>query len=267
MLIKIPFISETVLNSFKNSSELYIHSVFDKGINIKTIDRPVFLGMQDGPSALMIDSKYLPIFKNCEVGSQIVYLDNKLIFEELGLVLDLSSAEMKNYRISDQKVLSYMSEKYIKAIIGYDFMTGLNLNTEDLIDQLIRDFGYDQEKYLDYLFGRGKGLTPTGDDFLLGMIAYHNVQPYLSDDFFSRLEDKLNSNSTTYISENYLRDATKGYFIRDIINLFDSLQQGRNFVARIYEISTYGSSSGIDMLSGIVMGIIMDRETRSINEK
>lgn len=266
MLTKAPFISEQILKSLKTDNEFIVHSVFENGINIMMNDRPVFLGVQDGPSSLCIDAQYIPVITNCTVGDKVKYKNSILYFDKIGLELDISNSKVTQYHISKQKIMSYMSEKFVKTVIGYDFITGLDLSTNDLIDDMVSRFAYDELKYLNYLLGRGRGLTPSGDDFILGMIAYHQVHPYLSDEFFTELNERLTLNVTTDISANYLNDAISGLFSRSIINLFESLQEGRNFVARIYEISMFGHSSGVDMLSGIVMGIIMDREMRNIYE-
>lgn len=262
MIVNIPFVSNNVIQSLETSSDLTVHSVFSNGINIQASGRPIFIGIQDGPSALQIESVYIPVVTKAKINDEVVYKNKQLIFKSLGLIFDMRFSQVKNYELCKKRVTSVMSDKFMRLIIGYNYMTGLDLLTEDLINCLIKEFDYDQMKYLDYLFGRGKGLTPSGDDFILGMLAYHHVNPYLSDEFIKQLESKMNSNLTTDISVNYLKDALQGYFVRDIINLFNSLQDGGNIVARIYKITSFGHTSGKDTLSGIAMGILMEEELR-----
>ncbi len=262
MNVNNPFVSENILDSLKSSTDIFVHSVFSNGINIQAGDRPIFIGIQDGPSALQIDALYVPVITKAKVNSKVKYQEKQLIFKDLGLVLDLRYSKIKRYEFCDKIIPSHMTDKLVRMIIDYDFKTGLDMNTETLIQFLISEFGYKQESYVNYLFGRGKGLTPSGDDFLLGMIAYHHVKPYLEPTFFKTIEKKMSQNLTTDVSVNYLRDALEGYFVRDLINLFNALQDGGNLVARVYTITNFGHSSGKDTLSGIVMGILMEEELR-----
>ena len=153
-----------------------------------------------------------------------------------------------------------MSEKYIKAIIGYDFMTGLNLNTEDLIDQLISDYGYDQIAYLDYLFGRGKGLTPSGDDFLTGLAYVSSFATYPRKDVHKQLL-KLESfvkEGTNIISYSQfslaLKSESRVQMYNSLVALLDDQSYAQSF-SRIKEILVIGSTSGFDLLQGILFGL------------
>ncbi|GIK08712.1 MAG: DUF2877 domain-containing protein [Chloroflexi bacterium] len=106
-----------------------------------------------------------------------------------------------------------------------------------------------------YLVGRGKGLTPSGDDILLGFFlalklfgqASGLTQPLL--DFIER--------STTSISAAYLRDLANGY-ISEYFQMFcqaTALEDPDRLRSAIEQITTIGSTSGYDSLMGMSLGV------------
>lgn len=262
MLVNIGQSSQSILDTLTLSHDLYVHSVFDNGINIKGNDHIIFLGLQVGPSAIHVEERLLPLLVQSQVGADVQYEDHHLIFNQLGLSFDFSQAQVISYQLERGSILPFTTDKVSRMILGYNFETGFGLSTQTLLDTLHMKFEYDQGAYVDYLFGCGIGLTPSGDDFLLGMMAYHHVKPYLNEVFFDRLNEKLRAKMSTDISLNYLNDALQGYFAKPIIDLFGAMQRGENVVARIYTIASFGHSSGKDTLSGIACAILMEQKTR-----
>lgn len=264
MLVNIPFVSQSVLDTLGNSESLTVHSIFDNGINIKGDDRLIFLGKQDGPSALNIEQRLIPVITQLKVGDTLQYENQHLVLNTIGLTLDFNTSQSKSYDLSPKDILPFTKDKVVRMILGYDFQTGFDISTQELLDTLNQKLDANPVAYCKHLFGRGKGLTPSGDDFLLGMIAYNHVKPYLNEEFFQCMDEKMRLKQTTDISLNYLKDACDGLFTEDIIKLFEAMQRGDNVVARIYNIASFGHSSGKDTLSGIVCGIIMEQKIRRI---
>ncbi|MDY2777747.1 MAG: DUF2877 domain-containing protein [Collinsella sp.] len=108
-----------------------------------------------------------------------------------------------------------------------------------------------------YLLGRGLGLTPSGDDVLMG---YGTALRYLhgagsdapSARFFDAVEE-LAPGKTTAVSEAYLEAMCDGRANEDYIELLAALESGRTSdldrcVARILKI---GHTSGADGLLGL----------------
>ncbi|MGG9647462.1 DUF2877 domain-containing protein [Escherichia coli] len=117
------------------------------------------------------------------------------------------------------------------------------------------------EKQVDDLIGFGFGLTPDGDDYLLG---------YLSAIFFS--EDKVISqqrkslvkiistrlNRTNDISRHYLKRATEGHFSEAICTLLMQLPAPYKplaLAAAAETVMQFGASSGVDCLAGLLHGM------------
>jgi hypothetical protein len=111
-----------------------------------------------------------------------------------------------------------------------------------------------------YLLGRGPGLTPSGDDVLVGMIAalwfvgeidYSSMAPlrHLLADGALRL--------TTDISVEYLHYACRGMVMGALHDLLLALDRSdRSTTAdAVSRLRRYGHTSGMDCLLGVVTGL------------
>jgi hypothetical protein len=105
----------------------------------------------------------------------------------------------------------------------------------------------DIEKTLSRFFGRGPGLTPAGDDFIVGYLA-----GYLASHGHA-LNLNLDRRSTSDISFSTLFEATQGYFSQPILNLIESLRQADPLKTRtaILENLAMGATSGTAGAMGI----------------
>ena len=113
-------------------------------------------------------------------------------------------------------------------------------------------------KTLPEMLGYGRGLTPSGDDFICGFtLALHtwkdilfpgeDVQPLVN-----RIVQQA-FGKTTSISANLISFAAEGGADERILNSIQWLHIGSGACENIIkELLTYGSSSGIDTLAGIL---------------
>lgn len=106
-----------------------------------------------------------------------------------------------------------------------------------------------------YLMGRGLGLTPSGDDVLMGfgtaLRFLYGDDEKLVRPFFSEVDARLDG-VTTAVSEAYLHAMVAGQANKDYLDLLRSIAQGevvglRRHVRRIF---SFGSTSGADSLLG-----------------
>ncbi len=108
---------------------------------------------------------------------------------------------------------------------------------------------------LDGLLGLGRGLTPSFDDFLCGSCYILNIlRPgdAFTELFSSALSEKAGERTNQY-SAAYLRTAAKGE-----ISLLDDLlsaRPGREAEAAAAALLRLGSSSGADMLCGVLFAL------------
>lgn len=106
---------------------------------------------------------------------------------------------------------------------------------------------------LSRLLGLGEGLTPSGDDFLCGVLASTYMGQSEEKARFRELlggliQDGLSRTNT--ISGGFLGCAAQGYFSRPVLEL------SRGSLARsVSDFSKIGHSSGADTLSGIIFGL------------
>jgi len=115
------------------------------------------------------------------------------------------------------------------------------------------------------LVGNGPGLTPAGDDALVGLLAMlHRVgPPAASADPLSLLDASVSTRlaRTTAISAHYLRLALLGHFGEHLTDLVDALDEDDAVVAAsVARVLATGASSGADALAGVAAGLRLLRE-------
>lgn len=117
--------------------------------------------------------------------------------------------------------------------------------------QLMREQCWDEAAAaLVRLIGLGGGLTPSGDDFLCGVMAGLRLCGRIEHDFSRRLIHLLSEHleDTNDISRTFLCCSLEGYFSQAVVNLRcvpDADEILRSF-------SAIGHSSGIDSLGGVL---------------
>ena len=119
----------------------------------------------------------------------------------------------------------------------------------------------DSEKLLTHMMGLGPGLTPSGDDFIVGYLAACHAfggscaQTKINE-IGQFLRPKLQL-MTTKISAHYLDKALQGEFVESISCLMSSFFNHNNFIyiGDIYNsIYKHGHSSGLDCCFGVLVG-------------
>ena len=119
-------------------------------------------------------------------------------------------------------------------------------------------------RHVDTLIGWGEGLTPAGDDFLLGLIA--GLEALVHDDagrrrFHGALAAMLTSRTqrTTPIAAHYLRLAAAGHYTAPLIVLRTALlcEDNKDVVDRTLQSAlAVGATSGADTVSGLLAGLL-----------
>jgi hypothetical protein len=96
------------------------------------------------------------------------------------------------------------------------------------------------------LLGKGFGLTPSGDDFILGMVSIM--------DLFGRDVSTLRRMIDTYgnaFSRTVLADALDGYYPRPLLSMLNSLASERDADCSAATLLKMGHTSGHDVLAGM----------------
>ncbi len=120
-----------------------------------------------------------------------------------------------------------------------------------------------------FFAGRGRGLTPSGDDLLLGWI--YALGRWVNDE--STVLSKLHQvclqtleNRTTAISLSLIKAATRGEIDERLLYAFEMMIGIRAVdIALVRNVLEWGSSSGIEVCAGMGLGILtLSHQKRSL---
>ncbi|WP_207663105.1 DUF2877 domain-containing protein [Clostridium sp. Marseille-P2415] len=108
-----------------------------------------------------------------------------------------------------------------------------------------------------HLIGLGIGLTPSGDDFLCGVLAGLTLSGNWDHPFASILREKITANlhNTNDISRTFICCALSSHFSKPIKDLIPPSSPGEILAS----FEAVGHSSGIDSLCGIYYALSLGR--------
>jgi len=109
------------------------------------------------------------------------------------------------------------------------------------------------------LVGLGEGLTPSGDDFLVGLLAVLHVTGFLPCSAASPVHAQFCQCirlGTSQLSGEFLRCAFEGHFAEPLVMLVRALcaLETDAWPAHAATLATVGHSSGVDAMVGIALG-------------
>lgn len=114
----------------------------------------------------------------------------------------------------------------------------------------------DISKNLNQFIGLGAGLTPAGDDFIIGYLLGASLLNKDLDDLKIKLSHDLKVvGATNDISRQYVEAAINGYFNEYVINLVKVLNTGKDALLSLQQIAMIGASSGLDLLAGLYLSL------------
>lgn len=265
---------QSILDEVNNNNE--VHSVFEKGINIKGKTKLIFIGrdtLGEVPFGIHLLEKDFLKLQDISPGENFLFNSGSKSFEVRDTIIYLKEAKYfssklphKRFSISDSS-LSLL----LKETIEQELMTGLDMRLIDLISkhnsfgsQLKRALSSQDNNFIDKTLrktiGRGSGLTPSGDDILLGLLWLNDIRSFISDVFICTFKALVTEDGlTTDISKNYYIGALCGDYSHLLIALTQALigedaEEIKNHILRILE---YGHTSGADTLAGIALGIVL----------
>ena len=107
------------------------------------------------------------------------------------------------------------------------------------------------------LIGLGEGLTPSGDDFCLGLLAAsHTWDDPDAQAFRVCLGEEVlqNLRRTNDVSAQYLACAVEGNFSQLLLKLLSRQNEKEDLVQAALTVGQVGHSSGVDTLNGLYLG-------------
>lgn len=116
------------------------------------------------------------------------------------------------------------------------------------------------------LLGLGRGLTPSGDDLILGLLLALNRQPvkrprrgaFAGIEMLNRLVIEQAYKKTTALSANLIECAANGEADERLIAAVDGILTGQPDLSEcVRHLSDWGASSGVDALVGIAIALTL----------
>jgi len=212
-----------------------IHSVFDRVINIES------------DITHTIDSLFSICVRNVPPAPPRIIVNSDTSWPDLGMEtgqdfsLECGNAPVWRgidaYSLSDPQSILRRIEKIHITVSGV--LTGIAYND------------------VDALIGRGPGLTPSGDDFLAGVL--YSLHFLKCGSLLEPLSGKVNNllYRTTRLSRHFLKYALAGKWGQTEQDVLFALLTdcGGDLNKAVNNLLAVGSSSGADELSGMIAGI------------
>ncbi|MDQ0175415.1 oxamate carbamoyltransferase subunit AllH family protein [Bacillus chungangensis] len=267
-----------------------VHSVFQNGCNLRFGDHLVFIGsVKNGrlPFGIHFSVDQVQQMMRIVQRNELVHFQSEnetLYFQSSGCEIILKSAQIFSNPIPigfmDQRQSLWHVRSFFTSIIKSGKQNGFDM---DLARFLLREYKQSDssfeivrkmyklqekldsndpaaiEEILRFFIGRGKGLTPTGDDMLIGILAIHALTGRVTSTFINKLKQLVyHSQLTTDVSKTYLQYALKGQFsdtITDILYVFSRSNIG-NVDFLIEKLLQTGHTSGVDTAIGMCLALM-----------
>ncbi|RRD40096.1 DUF2877 domain-containing protein [Leptotrichia sp. OH3620_COT-345] len=238
-------ISKLVLLYLKKYNTGYIHSVFNHSLNIRFGENLIHISGENRGlvsfGCSISEKKVKELILNVDIDNIVMKKGESLLFYKRSGIekLNLSGLKTINLEIKNIKKSEGILKKIFEYLKNIDFNQKTGIKTDKVIKYLQNGITTESQKYLT---GRGKGLTPSGDDILLGYglvscIYVENVKLIYGD-------------LTTDISRQYFDAFNRGYVNQTLFELFSG-----NIENSVSNITKIGHTSGYDILFGIFLGI------------
>ncbi|GEM_PF-6650847 len=264
----IPAAVSELLFSLTEGTGLMVHSIFASGFNLKFGNLLCFAGNKNAeqlPYGILFTPQQTEYLRSCVSAGQTVfcYERGRLVLPECGISILVREAAVFGSSIDDWTgtLSANGSAAFLLNFLQKD-MLFCRLAEELPEPAVCLQRNPDTPGYVEVvhkLFGRGPGLTPAGDDLLLGMLFADSLFPFLPAAFGKELVVLTERRYTTDISiSNYLC-ALEGYYCGSFLSFADSVKKHdeKGLYDSIRKILGFGSTSGYHMLLGLYLGLYL----------
>jgi len=246
-IIEIPKNLEAILK--KGNLEISFHSKYKNTVNF-LVNKKI----------IAIQDKKLPLTPYSIKTSNF---DSNISNEQVRALLKInSSSELKfiDLKINKQTLLGNNSLRS-----NLELFLKKNKNRSEILsavfdpkpDNPFANIVQHPEKNIYKFVGLGNGLTPAGDDFIIGFLLGRYLTKKVTKTFKSKISRIVNQDGATNdISRQFLNAAIDGYFNEYVIELTNNIKDRSSISESLNKISRIGASSGLDLLSGLYLSII-----------
>jgi hypothetical protein len=262
----------------------FVHSTFNRTFNFQCLETGELYTiacskLDNGPNTLILDMESFETL-NIKVNDRVRVEDNNLFIADKLVVstkstakwkcllpdypknLDLlrqNLAKMKNYIDIYGKGGGIKKDLQSNSPFEAEMSKMLEKRTNLLFKELVNLRMTNALKHAISLIGLGPGLTPSGDDFLVGLFTIFHLKnsPFYEQQSFCEevlIKAKPLTNDISYTA---LKKAANGKVRESIICLIASLIGGNeeDINLSLNKVLNIGSSSGTDIALGIVCGL------------
>lgn len=245
-----------------------IHSLFNSSFNIvfgRDLVNVASATMQCSSFGLNLSEEAVThLIKSLIVGDRVVQKDSRLVlYSSCGGVIEINLAKLKVLDLKLKRIEPTVErvEAVIRALESVAWLDDIGLPIDERTVGVLRslcaaDLAKETlQEVFEFLIGRGKGLTPSGDDVLLGYLMVRKLfgnTPRSEQWRVKEIEQK-----TTLISVNYLRLLSMGYVSEYFQNFCQAatIPDDASLKQSVERIKRVGATSGSDMLLGMSLGI------------
>jgi len=252
-----------------------VHSVHARACNIafgKSLLTLVAHGVGEGPTTLLLDRDCAIDLRTCfSVGDAVVRHGTLLrscgADAELGWATEWNPAARPIFAEASQVVANLRSAR---ARLGARPGCQASIVHREgraacaRLEQACRVCDFEMASAeVARLIGWGEGLTPAGDDFLVGLMGGLDALAATSAVrriFLTRLSAAISARAglTTPIAAHYLGLAARGHFIAQLHQLRDALLSANEVTSlhgSVDKVLALGATSGADLVAGLLSGV------------
>ncbi|MGE7094418.1 DUF2877 domain-containing protein [Lysinibacillus sp. NPDC048646] len=253
MILQASAIGSIALQLLNEEKTFTVHSIFEKGLNI--VDRNgelIFVGTNENgtfPFGILLDPQTKQtVIANIRVGDTLTFRNNRLSHNRFEMVFNVKILPL--YMDFEHANINKLKEnfKYI-SFTSYESTDFEPARVLSLINKL-HDPTQNLDEAFRYFIGRGQGLTPTGDDILVGILYGHFLNNFIEYKHLETLRALIKEPLTTIVSQRFLTCAIDGVFSSKITAL-----QHDPSLESMKSLIEVGSSSGMDTLYGIYLSL------------
>lgn len=262
-----------------------LHSCFENGINlIDDHEDLLFIGSDKNgelPFALHVTYLEWVKIKQQVTNKSLLFFKDGIFYDQTNSAFQLSIKKSLTYQTTltsdgiayslqqTKQLVEFAKNCSLKNGFGSTLPVSLtsflaeNQSLGAAFQQLQSDSIKEVELGLRYIIGRGVGLTPSGDDFLVGLVAINQVFPFFKPTVIAKLTELVQRESlTTDIGKAYLMAAVNHRFSTTIVSLVQALSQNepQKINKLLQELIKNGHTSGLDTATGLLVGVCLYNE-------
>lgn len=286
MNLSVTSIGRAAWRTWSHDQPANVIGVTSRGLFIRAADRVVFVSFetQRGPLTITL-GRSIERLRALHVGDAATFVNNRLIFPTTAITIAASpdvvwqapspvtspspiDQQLKTVQQIASLIVAREPDRgfspLLAPLLDLPFNGPLSTDHATLLNilrtlrQAVRENDVPSaQTSIDRLLGRGDGLTPAGDDCVLGLLLMLNRWPHGIDGHdLNPLVIEAAYHQTTTLSANLIECAVEGQADERLLNVVDGIVTGQPTISECVDCAlSWGNSSGIDALVGMAIAV------------